>query len=313
MVCKHILSFLPSATQIIFQLDSWNKIVGISHTCEIPKNHLKKPRIIKPVVNMSKYSSKQIDEKIRELANSGRELYYIDKNAIEKSNADLIVVQGLCEVCSPIERQAKKAIELLNNEPKILISSPKNLKDIFLDIKRIGIMIGKEKQAYALIDSCKNRIKRLSLLLDNNNATSKPGVLCIEWIDPFYTAGHWIPDMVELAGGKNLVSLSGEKSRHLLLSEIKKIDPEIIIFMPCGFDLVKTENELKKLTNSHLESLKAYKNKKIFAVNAKSYFSIPGPNVIIGIEILGKILHPSIFCDIAVPKRSFKQVVYNKL
>ena len=149
----------------------------------------------------------------------------------------------------------------------------------------------------------------LSSSLNNNNGLIKPKVLCIEWIDPFYTAGHWIPDMVKLAGGKNLISSSGEKSRNLLLSEIKKVDPEIIIFMPCGFNLVRTENELKKFfINNQFESLDAYKNKKIFAVNSKSYFSVPGPDVTTGIEILAKILYPNIFKNILVPKDSFKQV-----
>ncbi len=115
--------------------------------------------------------------------------------------------------------------------------------------------------------------------------------------------------MVKLAGGKNLISSSGEKSRNLLLSEIKKVDPEIIIFMPCGFNLVRTENELKKFfINNQFESLDAYKNKKIFAVNSKSYFSVPGPDVTTGIEILAKILYPNIFKNILVPKDSFKQV-----
>lgn len=148
-------------------------------------------------------------------------------------------------------------------------------------------------------------------MLDNHNIDIKPNVLCIEWIGPFYTVGHWIPDMIEIVGGKNLISQHGEKSRRLLFSEIKEIDPDVIIFMPCGFNLTTTERELKKIFKIYpFGSLKAYKNKKIYTVDAKSYFSKPGPDLIVGIEILVKILHPKIK-NTKTAKESFKKVLKN--
>lgn len=148
-------------------------------------------------------------------------------------------------------------------------------------------------------------------MLDNHNIDIKTNVLCIEWIDPFYTAGYWIPDMIEIAGGINLISQHGEKSRRLLFSEIREIDPDVIIFIPCGFNLATTERELKKIFKIYpFGSLKAYKNKKILAVDTKSYFSKPGPDLIVGIKILVKILHPKIK-NTKPTKESFKKVLKN--
>jgi iron complex transport system substrate-binding protein len=251
-------------------------------------------------------SSREIDDKINELMKNGKEIYNINEKNIIKAKPDLIISQDVCEVCSAHTNQVNYALSILEKKPQVYTMNPHNLDEILFCIKEISKKIGKEDKGNMLVDSLEKRIDYIK----NKKFENWPSVIAIEWIDPLFTSGHWIPQMVETAGGKNLISSQKERSRKMGLDELKKIDPDIIIMMPCGFDVDRTIKEYGKILAQDKEwnSLKAVQEGFVFAVDANSYFSKPSFRTITGIEILAKIIHPEIFGDIEIPENSFEKI-----
>ncbi|HEX6028155.1 MAG TPA: ABC transporter substrate-binding protein, partial [Nitrososphaeraceae archaeon] len=208
-------------------------------------------------------------------------------------------------VCSPFTKEIKRAISILDYKPDVLILDPHDLDDILISIMDVAERVGRIKEGRKLVVSLQNRIDSIRIRPKEN----KPKVLCIEWIDPFFAAGHWIPQMVEIAGGINGLGSYGEPSYRIGMDEIVKFDPDKIILMPCGFDIDRTLIEFKqaKISNDW-KSLQAVQNNEIFAVDAGAYFSKPSPRTITGLEILAKIIHPDKFLDILVPTNSFIKI-----
>jgi iron complex transport system substrate-binding protein len=250
-------------------------------------------------------NSKEIDNKIVELMQSGRDIYVIDDRILKEAKPDLIVAQGVCEVCSPFTKEIKRAISILDYKPDVLILDPHDLDDILISIMDVAERVGRIKEGRKLVVSLQNRIDSIRIRPKEN----KPKVLCIEWIDPFFAAGHWIPQMLEIAGGINGLGSYGKPSYRIGIDEIIKFDPDKIILMPCGFDIDRTLIEFKQVKISNdWKSLQAVQNNEIFAVDAGAYFSKPSPRTITGLEILAKIIHPDKFLDIIVPTNSFIKI-----
>ena len=193
--------------------------------------------------------------------------------------------------------------------PKVIILDPHNILDILDNIYEISNNIGKIKEGQNLVKSLEEKINRIKKVTEQKNEKDLPKILCLEWIDPFFTAGHWVPEMVEIAGGINGLSKPKEQSRRTSLEEIKKFDPDKIIFMPCGFTIDRTIKEYKNTTtlnrNQEWNNLRAIKNNELYIVDAGSYFSKPGPRTITGIEILSKIISPKEFGHIRIPENSY--------
>jgi iron complex transport system substrate-binding protein len=302
---ERIVSFLPSATEVLYQIGAGDQIFGVTHECKFPESAKRKPKVINSSFDPAKMNSKEIDNKIVELMQSGRDIYVIDDRILKEAKPDLIVAQGVCEVCSPFTKEIKRAISILDYKPDVLILDPHNLDDILISIMDVAERVGRIKEGRKLIVSLQNRIDSIRIRPKEN----KPKVLCIEWIDPFFTAGHWIPQMVEIAGGINGLGSYGKPSYRIDMEEIIKFDPDKIILMPCGFDIDRTliEFEQAKISNKW-KSLQAVQNNEIFAVDAGAYFSKPSPRTITGLEILAKIIHPDKFLDIIVPTNSFIKI-----
>lgn len=305
MSSERIVSFLPSATEVLYQIGAGDQIFGVTHECKFPESAKRKPKVINSSFDPAKMNSKEIDNKIVELMQSGRDIYVIDDRILKEAKPDLIVAQGVCEVCSPFTKEIKRAISILDYKPDVLILDPHNLDDILISIMDVAERVGRIKEGRKLIVSLQNRIDSIRIRPKEN----KPKVLCIEWIDPFFTAGHWIPQMVEIAGGINGLGSYGKPSYRIDMDEIIKFDPDKIILMPCGFDIDRTliEFEQAKISNKW-KSLQAVQNNEIFAVDAGAYFSKPSPRTITGLEILAKIIHPDKFLDIIVPTNSFIKI-----
>lgn len=310
-----IVSFLPSATETLYQLGAGNQIVGVTHECKFPSQATKKPRVIHPSFDPDKMSAQEIDRKIAELVHSGKDIYIVDDEKLKQAKPDLIVAQGLCEVCSPFTKEISRAVKLLGGQPDVLILDPHNLDDILVSIIKVAEKIGKVKQGQKLVSLLQKRIERIKTIITSNSNTIKnrPKVLCIEWLDPLFTAGHWVPQMVEYAGGINGISSIGKPSRRMDIEEIEEFDPDIIVLMPCGFDIKRTLKELPTTalftTNAEKwKSLRAVQDGNVYAVNANAYFSKPGPRTIIGLEILAKILHPEAAARIRVPRNAYKKL-----
>ena len=306
MIPERFISFLPSATELIYELGAQDSLFGVTHECLYPSNAKTKPRVISSVFDPILMSSREIDDKINELMKNGKEIYNINEKNIIKAKPDLIISQDVCEVCSAHTNQVNYALSILEKKPQVYTMNPHNLDEILFCIKEISKKIGKEDKGNMLVDSLEKRIDYIK----NKKFENWPSVIAIEWIDPLFTSGHWIPQMVETAGGKNLISSQKERSRKMGLDELKKIDPDIIIMMPCGFDVDRTIKEYGKILAQDKEwnSLKAVQEGFVFAVDANSYFSKPSFRTITGIEILAKIIHPEIFGDIEIPENSFEKI-----
>ena len=304
LMYNRIVSFLPSATEIIYLLGSQDILLGVTHQCNYPNEAKNKPQVIKSVFNSESMTSLQIEEKIQELSRLQNDVFLINYELLKKIQPDLIISQGLCDVCSPHNKEIDKAIQFLNNKPETLVLDPHRVDDIIQNILDIAHSVGKEHKGLEIKDSLIKRIEKIS-----TSKNKKPKLICLEWIDPLYLCGHWVPQMVEIAGGINGISKIGQRSHKIELSQISQFDPDILIMMPCGFDIDKILGEYGSLQkNQEWNSLKAVQDGMVFAVDALSYFSRPSPRIITGIEILSKIINPDSFVDLNVPLNSYTRL-----
>ena len=303
---ERIISFLPSATELIYELGAQDRLFGVTHECNYPSDASNKPRVIESVFEPEKMSSQEIDEKICELSKRGEEIYKLVTENVSNAKPDLIISQEICEVCSAYTNQVKNAMDILEEKPEIYSMSPHDIQGILKCVKDIAEKIDEVERGGEIISSLNMRINKIKQVLISN----KPKVLGIEWIKPFYTAGHWVPEMIECSGGINMITKNGEHSRKMDIIEIENADPDVVILMPCGFDVQRTISEYEKYlrNDSRWNQLRAVRERKVFAVDANSFFSKPSIRVITGIEILAKILHPEIFTDFEVPSGSFSKI-----
>ena len=303
---KRIVSFLPSATELIYELKAEDKLFGVTHECDYPKEALTKPRVIESVFDPKKMSSKEIDDKICFLSEKGEDIYKLVQENLIKAKPNLIISQEICEVCSAYTDQVKTAIDILDDKPEIYSMSPHDIQGIIQSVRDISKMIGENENGEKLLKLLNSKINNIK----EKKFQDKPKVLGIEWIEPFFTAGHWVPEMIESAGGINMITKSGEHSRKMDIAEIERVDPDILILMPCGFGVERTVLEYKKILkeNSRWNKLRAVKKNRVFVVDANSYFSKPSIRIFTGIEILGKILHPDVFSKLEVPSNSFLKI-----
>jgi len=303
---QRIVTFLPSATELIYSLGADDKLFGVTHECNYPSGAKTKLRVISSVFDPASMSSKQIDDKICQLMTDGKEIYNLNKENLLSAKPDLIISQNICEVCSAHTEHVNMAVEMLEKKPEVYTMDPHDVGEILVSIKDISRIIGKEKEGSRLIDSLSKRLE----FVKGKTFEKRPKVVAIEWVDPFFTSGHWIPEMIEIAGGENLISLEKMPSRKMKLEEIKEANPDIIVVMPCGFDVKRTVNEYKKALagNPEWNELKAVKENNVYAVDANSYFSKPSLRTITGIEVLASIFHPDVFGDLQLPEDSFMKI-----
>ena len=303
---KRIISFLPSATELIYELGAQEKLFGVTHECNYPTEATSKPKVIESVFEPEKMSSKEIDEKICDLSEKGEDIYKLVTQNVSDAKPDLIISQEICEVCSAYTNQVKNAIEILDEKPEIYSMSPHDINGILKCVTDIAEKINEEKRGREIVNSLNSRIDKIK----DVKISKRPKVLAIEWINPFFTSGHWVPEMIEMSGGENMITKKGEHSRKMGIEEIENENPDVLILMPCGFDVQRTVSEYEKYLKNDLRwnELRAVKERKVFAVDANSFFSKPSIRVVTGIEILAKILHPEMFEELEVPNNSFLKI-----
>ena len=306
MKVKRIISFLPSATELIYELGAQERLFGVTHECDYPSDASNKPRVIESIFEPEKMSSQEIDDKICELSERGEEIYKLITENVSNAKPDLIISQEICEVCSAYTNQVKNAIDILEEKPEIYSMSPHNIQEILRCVSDIAEKIEEEERGEEIVNSLNTRINKIKKVPISN----RPKVLGIEWIKPFFTAGHWVPEMIENSGGINMITKNGEHSRKMDITEIENADPDVLILMPCGFNVQRTISEYEKYLkdNSRWNKLRAVREKRVFVVDANSFFSKPSIRVVTGIEVLAKILHPEIFTDFEVPTNSFSKI-----
>ncbi len=290
-----IISLLPSATEILYSLNSDKEVVGISEECNYPSLVKEKPIVSFCLVNQN-LSSKYIDIKVARSLEEGREINRVNEDLFISLKPDLVITQELCKVCAITPNNIQKTLQKCSPPPNVLALHPHSIKDILEDILKIGKKIGKEKIAELKVKSLKQKIS--SIKEKTKVLKNKPKVYCMEWLDPPYNGGHWVPEQVEIAGGRDEISTRGVDSSRILWQQIVNYDPEIIILMPCGFSIKKTKKELLYITQKkQWLKLSAVKNNKVYLVNGPAYFNCSGPRIVKGIELLAAIIHPEIFSD----------------
>jgi iron complex transport system substrate-binding protein len=316
---RRIVSFLPSATETLYALGIGRQLVGVTHECKFPLEAKRKPRVIHSSFDPACMSSSQINNKIAEIMSSGGDIYIVDDAALKRARPDLIVAQGLCQVCSPFTKEIDRALSVLDNKPDVIVLDPHDLDGILTSILTVAGKVGRKSQGMKLVSCLQSRINKVKATVEKKRretfgtgrrrSTKKPKVLCIEWVSPFFTAGHWVPQMVEIAGGINGISERGKPSRRMDIDEIVKFDPDIIVLMSCGFDIKRTLKEMSALNSNNVwNSLRAVQTGNLYVVDAGSYFSKPGPRTVTGLEILAKIINPEAFKRLKVPKGSFVKI-----
>jgi iron complex transport system substrate-binding protein len=316
MQIGRIVSFLPSSTEILYEIGAGDLIAGVTHECNYPADAKNKRRVINSSINARSLTSWEIDDKIVGLMKAGENIYAIDDQQLIKSKPDLIIAQGICEVCAPFAKEIDRANSILGYEPEVLVLHPHDLDDILVSITEIAERVERSNEGRKLVSSLRKRIDNIREIVSErrskNGTKDYPKIVCIEWIDPFFSAGHWIPQIVDIAGGINGLSTTRQPSRRIPIEEIIEFNPDKIVLMPCGFDVARTLNEAKMLRNNNKwRSLQAVQEDQVYAVNANAYFSKPGPRTIIGLEIMAKIINPSDFENIELPPNSYAKVKNN--
>jgi iron complex transport system substrate-binding protein len=306
MDVNRIVSFLPSATELLYEFGVEEKLFGVTHECKYPDNAKLKPKVISSVINSDELTSNEINTITCTLLRDGKNIFELNEKNLLDADPDLIISQETCEVCAAYTSEVKTALDILPKKPELYSMDPHNLSEIIESVISLGKILQKEKKALEIKYSLQQRIQNIQNFKNN----AMPKVLGIEWIEPFFTAGHWVPEMIELAGGINLISKTGEHSRRMDMIEVKNSDPDIIILMPCGFDTTRTVSEYNTIlkNNSAWNSLNAVKNNQVYAVDANSFFSKPSIRTIEGLEILAKIIQPDKFNDLIVSTDSFYNI-----
>ena len=306
MKTPRIISFLPAATEMVYGLGLGDCLVGVSHECDFPAAAKTKQIVVKPALPLEKMSLREIDVEVAKRIGSGQSLYEVDENLLRELKPDMILTQNLCQVCGPSGNEITVALKLLQPRPEIVWMTPHSLEEIFQNIRDLGAVTERTAEAENLVSSLKLRLDRVFAL--TRNASRKPRVFCLEWVDPYYCCGHWMPEMVDLAGGKDALGRKGADSVRIPWTDIMAWAPEVLIISPCGFNTHQAVAQANQLVRQPgWSELPAVRNNRVFAVNANAYFARPGPRVVDGVELLSHLIHPEI-CGWSGPADAFQKI-----
>ena len=296
-----IVSLLPAATEVCFALGLGSELVGVSPECDHPPAALTKPVVSHALLRYDGKSSGETSRLVGERLDSGGALYQVDEPALRSADPDLILTQGLCDVCAPTLGDVEDVARQLPREPSILSLDPHRLEDVLEDICHVGRACGVEDRAVQVVEILRDRIDRVAMR--TSKATVRPRTVCLEWLDPLFAAGHWVPEMVELAGGVDVLGSPGEPSRRVERKDIVMTAPEVAVLMPCGFGLDRTRKESPLVTRAPWwTDLPAARTDRVWLVDGSSFFNRPGPRLVDGLEILAHILQPKLFPKPPNPK-----------
>ena len=291
---QQIVSFLPSATEIACALGLSDQLVGITHECDYPQEITGKPIVVRNALPIETMSQREIDQVVAQRMREGRSLYEIDEKLLQALAPDLILTQDLCQVCAPSGNEVSQTLDLLPKKPQILWLTPNSLEQIAGNIRDLGEATGRAKEAQELIARGRARLETIAAV--TRKLSDRPRVFCMEWLDPVYCSGHWVPEMVMLAGGEDALSRVGKDSTRVAWDDVMKWAPEVLIVTPCGFNLEKSIEQARQLVRyPGWSDLPAVRKGRVYAVDANSFFARPGPRVVDGTELLAHLIHPDLF------------------
>lgn len=285
-----ICTLLPSATETAFALGLGDSVVAVSHECDFPAAAREKPVAVRGSIDSDNSTSREIDDLVQQRLSRGEGLYSLDLELLRRINPDLIITQGLCDVCAVGYDDVMAAAGSLRPPARVLSLSPGSLGEVLSDIARVGNATGNPERAQALVDTLRERVERVAGGVTRDRP--RPKVACLEWLDPLYAAGHWVPEMVELAGGKDVLAAKHEPSARVSMETLVAAGPEVLVLMPCGFDESRTRKEWEPLRDlPEWQGIPAVANGRVFAVDGSKYFNRPGPRLVDGLEILARLIH----------------------
>jgi iron complex transport system substrate-binding protein len=291
---QQIVSFLPSATEMACALGLSDQLVGITHECDYPPEIRSRPVVVRKALPIEEMTQSEIDVAVAERMREGRSLYEVDEELLQKLAPDIILTQDLCQVCAPSGNEVSQALNLLTKKPQILWLTPNSLEQIMDNARDLGAATGRTREAEELIATWRFRLDQVAL--KTRDLTYRPRVFCMEWLDPVYCSGHWVPEMVRIAGGIDQVSCEGRDSVRVPWDDVLAWKPEVLIITPCGFDLAQVIEESRGLPGfPGWAELPAVRDGRVYAVDANSYFARPGPRVVDGTELLAHLIHPELF------------------
>jgi iron complex transport system substrate-binding protein len=284
-----IVSLLPSATDIVAALGLTESLVGRTHECDWPSAVQSIPVMTRDELDTSTMPSCEIHEAIESSVHSGSSIYGLDIDALNAAKPDLILTQELCEVCAVSYSSVTEAARLLEGDTKILSLEPRSIQDILDHIQLVAQIAGVPERGERVVGELKERLLTIDSLVDGR---PRPPVASLEWLDPLFCAGHWVPEQVERAGGREMLGHSGQHSHTVEWSEVLSARPEVLLLMPCGHELSRARRDLQLINNlPGWEELPAVRKNQVWAVNGPAYFNRPGPRVVKGVEVLAGVLH----------------------
>ncbi len=289
-----IVSLLPSATEIVCRLGLQDALVGVTHECDHPSGVAGKPRLTASRIAHQTMSSVEIDHAVRSQLDGHGSTYDLDETRLRALAPDLILTQELCEVCAVSYRTVEQAARRLDTDTAVVSLEPNTISDILANIRTVGKLTGTQAEAGQVVGELRTRLDAL----DHSSAglPRRPRTMVLEWLEPPFAPGHWVPEQVAHAGGDASFGTAGAASRTTTAEEIRAYAPEVIVLAPCGFSIADT---LRHVPEARLPAgwaeLPAVRDGNVWAVDASSYFSRPGPRVVDGAELLARILHPEVF------------------
>ena len=281
-----VASLVPSATEMLFALGLGDSVVAVTHECDYPDEAAELPHLTHSLIPAG-LSAAEIDREVRARTENGGAIYELDADELRELEPDLIVTQAVCEVCAVSFEDVTAVAKSMDPQPPVLSLDPTTLGEVLADIRRLASAAGVPEDGDELLSSLADRLDGIAGAVEG---AERPAVLALEWLDPAYVGGHWVPRMIELAGGMDLLGFEGERSRVASWEEIAAMRPSVVVSMPCGYDAERAAVE----TYEHAEKILPLGADRVVAVDASSYFSRPGPRLVDGIELLAHVLHPDL-------------------
>jgi iron complex transport system substrate-binding protein len=301
-----ICSFIPSATEILFSLGLDEEVVAVSHACDYPDAVKSKPKVVRSRFDPEELSASEIDEKVRALTKARKGVYTVDLEVLKEAKPDVVITQELCNVCALPAFEVLNAIKVLPRRPRILTLKPQCLGDVLKNILEVGQMVGRSFKAEQLVMKLRRRIELVRMR--TGEVRNRPRVVSLEWLDPLYCSGYWIPEMTYLAGGEDGLSKTSEPARRVSWTQVSNYDPDAIMIMPCGYSVERGLMEARRLRElPGWRNLPAVVNERVYVLDANGYYSRSGPRLINGLEMMAKLLHPALY-TIQLPRGATAQV-----
>ena len=279
-----IVSLVPSATEMLFALGAGDQVVAVTHECDYPAEALDLPKVTRDVIGPG-LAAGEIDAAVRALTEQGKAIYELDERELTALEPDLIVTQALCAVCAVSYDDVRAVAERMDPQPEVISLDPKTLGEVLGDVRTLAQAIDAKDAGVTIIEDAAARIDRVRLAV---RAADPVPVAALEWLDPVFAAGHWTPQLIEYAGGLDVLGMAGEHSEQVTWERVSEAKPDVIVAMPCGYDAERAQEE----AYTYADDLAGVGAQRIIAVDAAAYFSRPGPRLVDGLELLAHILHP---------------------